>query len=130
LQTSSCETALGFSEYQGTEDDETPLAELVAKHYGASHQTRWVTRQDFQGAFQHLLEAMDQPTIDGVNSYFVSRAAASTGLKVALSGVGGDELLGGYPSFRQIPRVVRLLRPFWALPPLGRGLRSSVRSWL
>jgi asparagine synthase (glutamine-hydrolysing) len=112
---------LGFGEYQGTANDETPLAELVAKHYGASHQTRWVTRQDFQGEFQKLLEAMDQPTIDGVNSYFVSRAAASTGLKVALSGLGGDELLGGYPSFRQIPRVVKILRPFRAPPPLGRA---------
>jgi asparagine synthase (glutamine-hydrolysing) len=50
---------LGFGEYQGTENDETPLAELVAKHYGALHQTRWVTRQDFQGEFQNLLEAMD-----------------------------------------------------------------------
>jgi asparagine synthase (glutamine-hydrolysing) len=117
---------LGFSEYQGTENDETPLAELVAKHYGASHQTRWVTRKDFQSESQNLLEAMDQPTIDGVNSYFVSRAAASTGLKVALSGLGGDELLGGYPSFRQIPRVVRILRPFRALPHWEGGSGISL----
>ena len=50
---------------------------------------------------------MDQPTIDGLNTYLVSRCAAAQGLKVALSGLGGDELFGGYPSFKQIPRLLR-----------------------
>lgn len=114
---------LGFREYQGTEDDEVPLAELVAQRYGAAHQTRWVTKQDFQDQLPHFIKAMDQPTIDGVNSYFVSKAAAETGLKVALSGLGGDELFGGYPSFWQIPRLVRMLRPLESIPVLGKAFR-------
>jgi asparagine synthase (glutamine-hydrolysing) len=51
---------------------------------------------------------MDQPTTDGVNSYFVSKTAKKAGLKAALSGLGGDELFGSYPSFNQIPDVNRL----------------------
>ena len=70
---------------------------------------------------------MDQPTIDGLNTWFVSKAARELGLKVAISGLGGDELLGGYPSFRQIPWLVRSLRRFpTALPLVGRGVRGLV----
>jgi asparagine synthase (glutamine-hydrolysing) len=110
---------LGFQEFRGTPDDETPLAEQVAAHYGARHQTIWVSKQDFQDSFPRLMQAMDQPSCDGVNSFFISHAAAQAGLKVALSGLGGDELFGGYPSFRQIPRTVRLLKRFNA-PTLHR----------
>ena len=80
---------LGFTEYRGTADDEVPLAERVAAHYGARHDTVWIDRADFHDAFARFLASMDQPTLDGVNSYFVSRAAAQAGLKVALSGLGG-----------------------------------------
>src|SRR5262249_53553099 len=82
---------LGFKEFQGTINDEVPLAEQVAQQYGTSHQTCWMTQEHFRKERDAILEAMDQPSIDGVNTYFVSKAAAESGLKVALSGLGGDE---------------------------------------
>jgi asparagine synthase (glutamine-hydrolysing) len=116
---------LGFEEYRGTANDEAPLAESVARQYGASHQTVWVNRADFQDHAERLFTAMDCPSTDGVNTYFVSHAAAQTSLKVALSGLGGDELFGGYPSFAEIPRAVRFLKPFDAatLQPFARAFR-------
>ncbi len=115
---------LGFEEYKGTNADETPLAEQFAKLCGATHQTIWVSRADFEAERDHLFEAMDRPTTDGVNTFFVSLAAKQAGLKVALSGVGGDELFGTYPSFTDIPKTVRLLKPLMPiLPAFGRELR-------
>ena len=114
---------LGFAEYRDTHDDEVPLAEAVAHRYGAEHETVWIGRSDFRDAFDHLTASMDQPTLDGVNSYFVSRAARQAGLKVALSGLGGDELFGGYPSFSEIPRLVALAGRVPMARPLGRGFR-------
>jgi asparagine synthase (glutamine-hydrolysing) len=114
---------LGFEEFKSSLADETPLAALVAEHYGAVHDTRWVRRADFTGEVERITAAMDQPTIDGVNTYFVSKAAAEAGLKVALSGLGGDEMFGGYASFRDIPRVVSVLGLLRYLPGLGRGIR-------
>jgi asparagine synthase (glutamine-hydrolysing) len=111
---------LGFREYEGSPANEVPIAEAVAQTLGAQHTTRWVRGADFAAETDALLSAMDQPTIDGVNSYFVSKAAHDSGLKVALSGLGGDELLGGYPSFRNVPAMVRLAKPFaW----LGKAFR-------
>lgn len=114
---------LAFEEYRGTHADESPLAEAVATHYGATHQTISITRRDFEDSLDHIMDSMDQPTIDGVNTYFVSRAAAQIGLKVAMSGVGGDELFGGYPSFHQLPRLVRQISRVPANRQIGRLLR-------
>jgi asparagine synthase (glutamine-hydrolysing) len=114
---------LGFSEYVGTPSDETPLAARVASACAMRHETHWVSRSEFTAAIPHLLARMDQPSIDGVNTYFASRAAARAGLKVALSGLGGDELFGTYPSYRQIPRLSRWLSPMRPLPAAGRWLR-------
>jgi asparagine synthase (glutamine-hydrolysing) len=117
---------LGFAEYRGTAHDETPVAERVAKELGAEHRTIWVTRADFRNALDDLLERMDQPTIDGVNSYFVARAAKEAGLKVALSGLGGDELFAGYSDFRDIPRMVRLVSHLPARDAMGKMVRKWV----
>src|SRR2546426_825529 len=114
---------LGFDEYKGTPNDEAPLAEEVARLYGSDHRTVRVTRRDFENRFDHLLWSMDQPTTDGINSYWVSYAAKESGLKVALSGLGGDELFGGYPSFHQIPKLVQAVGPFRGWKSLGLGFR-------
>ncbi|GIW56226.1 MAG: hypothetical protein KatS3mg082_2630 [Nitrospiraceae bacterium] len=115
---------LGFREYVNTPLDETPLAAATAVRYGLRHAIRWVTRADFAQALEPLLEAMDQPSIDGVNTYFVARAAREAGWKVALSGLGGDEFFAGYQSFQEVPRAVRALRPFARVSGLGRMARA------
>ncbi len=114
---------LGFREYQGAEHDEVPLARVVAAHYSISHRTRWIERAEFERDLEKILAAMDQPSTDGVNTYFVSKAASEGGMKVALSGLGGDELFAGYPSFRHVPRLARWLRFARAVPSLGRAFR-------
>ena len=83
-----------------------------------------VRRADFEEERERLLAMMDQPSIDGVNTWFVARAAASQGIKVALSGVGGDELFASYPSFAELPRIIRYARPFSRIPGLGKSLRQ------
>ena len=119
---------LGFREYAGTADDEVPLARTTASRYGVQHQVIQYGREDFEQERERLLAAMDQPTVDGVNTYFVSKATAATGLKVALSGVGGDELFGGYPSFRQVPRIAHSLRH---VPRrMGRVLRVALAPFI
>jgi asparagine synthase (glutamine-hydrolysing) len=114
---------LGFEEYKGTAEDEVPLAEQFAQRCGAKHQTIWVSRADFEAERDHLFESMDRPSTDGVNTFFVSLAAKRANLKVALSGVGGDELFASYSSFKEIPRSVRWLKGFHWWRNIGRDIR-------
>jgi asparagine synthase (glutamine-hydrolysing) len=114
---------VGFAEYAGTANDEVPQAEELARHFGALHTTVNVQRSDFEAERDRLLAAMDQPSIDGVNAWFVARAAASQGIKVALSGLGGDELFGSYPSFRDVPMLARLAGLPSRVPGLGIAAR-------
>jgi len=116
---------LAFDEFEGSANDEAPLAEQVARQYGTQHTTRRVGRPEFEQDLPNILQAMDQPSIDGINAWFVSKAAAEQGLKVAVSGLGGDELFGGYPSFRDLPRWVRWLRLPGAIPLLGKAARMA-----
>ena len=119
---------LRFEEFVGTSDDESIAASEVAQLYGAEHHIRTVGETEFRADLPALLSAMDQPSIDGVNTWFVAKAAREQGLKVALSGVGGDELLGGYPSFRDIPRWARWLKAPGKVPGLGVFTREISRA--
>jgi asparagine synthase (glutamine-hydrolysing) len=105
--------SIGFEEDEYTEADE---AELSAKHFGAVHHTRIVTGDEVARDIDKFLAACDQPTGDGINTYYASETARQGGVKVALSGLGGDELFGGYPSFQAIPKLARFL-PFWGTIP-------------
>lgn len=119
---------LGFSEFAGTHDDEAPLAARLAEYYGADHQVRWVDREEFNADIDALFAAMDQPSIDGINTWFVAKAAASAGLKVAMSGIGGDELLGGYGTFSNVPSWHARFGLISRLPALAPVLERGIRT--
>jgi asparagine synthase (glutamine-hydrolysing) len=101
---------LSFPEFNGTKDDEAALARRAATEYGIAHHVREITFDEFKDDLSSIFSAMDQPTVDGVNTWYASKALAECGVKVALSGVGGDELFQGYSTFRQLPRLIRLWR--------------------
>jgi asparagine synthase (glutamine-hydrolysing) len=121
---------IGFDEYAGTPNDEVPLAEATARLLRSDHTTVRISRDEFEGCLDDFLKCMDQPTTDGLNTYLVSRATAALGLKVALSGLGGDELFGGYPSFRHIPRLLRWGRYVPGSKTLGGTVQSAFRKLL
>jgi hypothetical protein len=89
---------------------ESKRAAHVAALFGTRHQELHVDGADIARDLPAVLARLDQPTIDAVNSYYVSRAVASTGIKAVLSGAGGDEMFGGYPSFTRLPRAMAAKR--------------------
>ena len=118
---------LAFDEFRGTPNDEAPEATAVANFYATRHTTRVVGENEFRSDLPAIIEAMDQPTIDGINVWFVSKAAHELGLKVAISGLGGDELFGGYSSFRDLPTWVRWMAAPSSIPFFGQVLRRAFR---
>jgi asparagine synthase (glutamine-hydrolysing) len=102
------------------ESSEIERARAVARSFGTKHHELHVSSADIARDLPAVIARLDQPTIDAVNSYYVSRAVASTGIKAVLSGAGGDEVFGGYPSFIRLPRAMAAKRwagPLW--PALG-----------
>lgn len=102
---------IGFADYANSVFDEVILARKFAKKYNIQHSFEYITQDEFINMKDEIFDAMDQPTIDGINSYFVCKAASKLGIKVALSGLGGDELLSGYSTFLQVPKVHNIARP-------------------
>lgn len=97
-------------------------ARLAARELGTEHHEEVLTGDRLAAELPAILASFDQPTGDGINSYYASRIARQGGVKVALSGLGGDELFGGYPSFRDMPRLARWLPRWRMLPRGGRDL--------
>jgi asparagine synthase (glutamine-hydrolysing) len=95
------------------------FAEIVARKFGCRHRTVMVKPATLVERLDKAFSHMDQPTSDGINSYFVSEIARQSGVTVALSGQGGDEVFAGYPSFRLAPRAVILAQQPAALRQLG-----------
>ncbi len=108
-------------------EDEGRAAACTAQRLGATHEQVPVTAEEVERALPKIMSAMDQPTSDGVNSWIISKAAHDAGLVVALSGVGGDELFGGYPSFSLVPRTAHA-RKLLALAPSGVRQSAALRA--
>jgi asparagine synthase (glutamine-hydrolysing) len=109
------------------EYSEAGAAEATARHFGTEHTTRVLTGKEVAANMDSFLAACDQPTGDGVNTYYISQTARAGGVTVALSGLGGDELFGGYPSFRDLPRLAGWLGIWRSLP---HALRMPIVSRL
>ena len=107
---------LRFDRLIGTSADEGPLAADLARRLACPHEERVLGAGDVSGLWEAGLAAMDQPSIDGFNTYLVSRAAHEAGMKVVLSGLGGDEIFGSYPSFADVPRMQRAARRLARIP--------------
>jgi len=105
--------SIGFGE---TEYSEASEAEAAAKHFGTEHHNFVLTGEQVARDIEGIIDLLDQPTGDAINTYYVSQCARAGGVTVALSGLGGDEIFGGYPWFTTTPRLARLL-PLWRVVP-------------
>jgi asparagine synthase (glutamine-hydrolysing) len=105
----------GYSEAEAAADN--------ARHIGTEHHASVLTGARVAGDIGTLLASLDQPTGDGLNTYYASQAARVGGVTVAVSGLGSDELLGGYPSFNNVPRISRWLGAWGVIP---RPLRTAL----
>lgn len=112
---------VAFADAPDQSEDE--LAGETAQAFGLPHEVLWLGEQDAMASVEPWLDALDQPSMDGLNTFIISRRVREQGIPVALSGQGGDELFGGYPSFADVPRMTRLLRGLNWVPP---RLRASL----
>jgi asparagine synthase (glutamine-hydrolysing) len=111
--------------FREQEFSEAAYAETIARRYETEHHSILVTENEILNRLPNALRAMDQPSIDGVNTFIVSQAATDAGMKVALSGLGGDEVFAGYGFFRAIARDEQLRNQARIVP---RGIRHAAAS--
>ena len=108
------------------EFSEAEYSRAIAQQFHTDHHEITVSQSDFFSAIDPAIRGMDLPTIDGINTYFVSERTRAAGVKVALSGLGGDEMFAGYSSFRTVPRMERFARAWERMPRAGRNPAASV----
>jgi len=109
------------------EFDESPAAGRISSHLGTDNLKVSIDNDFLLESFGQFLGVMDQPTVDGFNSYVICRRAREAGFKVVLSGLGGDELFAGYATFRDVPKLMRL-GPLARLLGLASGMMSHSRA--
>jgi asparagine synthase (glutamine-hydrolysing) len=114
--------------FPGTPYDEAALARGVAEHSATQHTEVPLDGEAVVSRLDEALGALDQPTMDGINTYFISWAAREVGLKVALSGLGGDELFAGYRTFDDTRHLERLVRLAWFVPASLRRTAAPLLS--
>ncbi len=105
------------------EFSEAAIARRTAQRFSATHREVMLSGEDMLGRVGEAVSALDQPSMDGINTYFVSWSARQAGLKVALSGLGGDEVFGGYPTFSRTSQFQRIASASSRVPA---GLRSAL----
>ena len=108
------------------DSSEAAQAEQFARALGTRHETIDLDSHALAREVPAFLASVDQPTVDGVNSFVVSKAVARTGIKAVLSGTGGDEMFGGYPSFLRLPRAVAWKQRLGGAWPLVAGAGHAV----
>lgn len=115
--------------FEEAELNEAPAARRIAQAIGTRHHEIPLTESDFIGRLDEALASLDQPTFDGLNTFHMARAVREVGRGVALVGAGGDELFGGYRSFRDLPALQRWLGRTRGLPGPWkvRAARLAVR---
>jgi asparagine synthase (glutamine-hydrolysing) len=106
--------------FREAEFNEAEYSRIVAHRFNTDHHELMVSQQDALSSMSDALNAMDQPTIDGINTWLVSAKARAAGVKVALTGLGADEMFAGYSNFRDVPRLERLSADFAKMPSILR----------
>ncbi len=104
------------------EYSEAEIARRTAKRFHTDHQELLISGDEMLARIDEAIAGFDQPSMDGINTYFVSWAARRAGLKVALSGLGSDEIFGGYSTFRTAPQLALIAKMAQAAPA---GLRRA-----
>jgi asparagine synthase (glutamine-hydrolysing) len=113
--------------FEEKEFNEGQYSREIARRFGTEHEEISISQHDTLAVLPEALSAMDQPTIDGINTYLVSAKARAAGVKVALTGLGADEMFAGYSNFRRVPKMEALSKRFGRLPKwVRRTLSASV----